>query len=117
MTPALKVVIKAVPWGRNPWGMGLLGLGFLGSSMVEHPTVNRRVAGSNPARGAKQKNRLLAIGGGFSLSTTLIRDSAPEGGRPGTKPGFSPFVSFRQGCDSLCHKSVTVVLRVKGRSK
>ena len=26
---------------------------FLGSSTVEHPAVNRRVAGSNPARGAK----------------------------------------------------------------
>lgn len=26
---------------------------FLGSSAVEHPTVNRMVAGSNPARGAK----------------------------------------------------------------
>ena len=25
---------------------------FLGSSAVEHPTVNRMVAGSNPARGA-----------------------------------------------------------------
>ncbi len=25
---------------------------FLGSSMVEHPAVNRRVAGSSPARGA-----------------------------------------------------------------
>ena len=27
---------------------------FLGSSMAEHATVNRRVAGSNPARGAKE---------------------------------------------------------------
>jgi hypothetical protein len=27
---------------------------FLGSSAVEHSTVNRMVAGSNPARGAKQ---------------------------------------------------------------
>src|SRR6516162_2254942 len=26
---------------------------FLGSSAVEHPTVNRMVAGSNPARGAR----------------------------------------------------------------
>jgi hypothetical protein len=26
---------------------------FLGSSAVEHSTVNRMVAGSNPARGAK----------------------------------------------------------------
>ena len=29
---------------------------FLGSSMVEHPAVNRRVAGSNPARGANLHN-------------------------------------------------------------
>jgi hypothetical protein len=37
------------------------GLGFalfLGSSAVEHSTVNRMVAGSNPARGANQINRL-----------------------------------------------------------
>ena len=31
---------------------------FLGSSAVEHSTVNRMVAGSNPARGAKQFSRL-----------------------------------------------------------
>jgi hypothetical protein len=29
---------------------------FLGSSTVEHPAVNRSVAGSNPARGAKKQN-------------------------------------------------------------
>ena len=37
------------------------GLGFalfLGSSAVEHSTVNRMVAGSNPARGANQIKRL-----------------------------------------------------------
>ncbi len=28
---------------------------FRGSSMVEHATVNRRVAGSSPARGAKKR--------------------------------------------------------------
>ena len=28
---------------------------FRGSSMVEHATVNRRVAGSSPARGARKK--------------------------------------------------------------
>jgi hypothetical protein len=40
------------------------GLGFalfLGSSAVEHSTVNRMVAGSNPARGANQINRLSKI--------------------------------------------------------
>jgi hypothetical protein len=31
---------------------------FLGSSAVEHSTVNRMVAGSNPARGAKQIQEL-----------------------------------------------------------
>ena len=34
---------------REPLGFRL----FLGSSAVEHSTVNRMVAGSNPARGAK----------------------------------------------------------------
>src|SRR6267143_6035808 len=34
---------------REPMGVAL----FLGSSAVEHSTVNRMVAGSNPARGAK----------------------------------------------------------------
>jgi hypothetical protein len=33
---------------------------FLGSSAVEHSTVNRMVAGSNPARGAKQ-NQILTV--------------------------------------------------------
>jgi hypothetical protein len=31
---------------------------FPGSSAVEQPAVNRLVAGSNPARGAKQNQRL-----------------------------------------------------------
>ena len=34
---------------------------FLGSSAVEHSTVNRMVAGSNPARGAKQNQMLNLI--------------------------------------------------------
>ena len=33
---------------------------FLGSSTAEHPAVNRRVAGSNPARGATSLGRELA---------------------------------------------------------
>jgi hypothetical protein len=37
----------------NPWFRL-----FLGSSAVEHSTVNRMVAGSNPARGAKQIKHL-----------------------------------------------------------
>ena len=32
---------------------------FPGSSVVEQPAVNRLVAGSNPARGAKLKQRLV----------------------------------------------------------
>ena len=32
---------------------------FRGSSMVEHATVNRRVAGSSPARGAEKGSTLL----------------------------------------------------------
>src|SRR6516225_7215181 len=36
---------------------------FLGSSAVEHPTVNRMVAGSNPARGANDFNLLSLIAG------------------------------------------------------
>src|SRR6516162_10274241 len=35
---------------------------FLGSSAVEHPTVNRMVAGSNPARGANQIKHLARSG-------------------------------------------------------
>jgi hypothetical protein len=34
---------------------------FLGSSAVEHSTVNRMVAGSNPARGAKTSPKILPI--------------------------------------------------------
>src|ERR1700689_2905865 len=35
-------------------------LSFPGSSVVEQPAVNRLVAGSNPARGAKQNQSLTA---------------------------------------------------------
>src|SRR5437868_12210385 len=38
---------------------------FLGSSAVEHSTVNRMVAGSNPARGA---NKIKHFGPEFSAS-------------------------------------------------
>src|SRR6516164_2528822 len=34
---------------------------FLCSSAVEHSTVNRMVAGSNPARGARKINRLYLL--------------------------------------------------------
>src|SRR5262245_6358928 len=33
---------------------------FLGSSMAEHPAVNRRVAGSSPARGAISHGSILS---------------------------------------------------------
>jgi hypothetical protein len=36
---------------------------FPGSSVVEQPAVNRLVAGSNPARGAKQSQALSVIAG------------------------------------------------------
>jgi hypothetical protein len=42
---------------RDPLGVSL----FLGSSAVEHSTVNRMVAGSNPARGAKCSQSTIPI--------------------------------------------------------
>jgi hypothetical protein len=42
---------------------------FLGSSMAEHAAVNRRVAGSSPARGAKEKAGYYISG--FFLGVTL----------------------------------------------
>jgi hypothetical protein len=49
---------------------------FLGSSAVEHPTVNRMVAGSNPARGATSIQALSrssgsAPRGAFFIGATL----------------------------------------------
>ncbi len=41
----------------------LLYRSFLGSSAVEHPTVNRMVAGSNPARGARSFQDIDRHGG------------------------------------------------------
>ena len=43
--------IESMPWTRDCHV-------FLGSSMAEHPAVNRRVAGSSPARGANYFNDL-----------------------------------------------------------
>ena len=34
---------------------------FRGSSMVEHATVNRRVVGSSPSRGARKRNSLTKV--------------------------------------------------------
>src|SRR5581483_9125852 len=46
---------------------------FLGSSAVEHPTVNRMVAGSNPARGASSFSRQP-----FCLSSPAHGSSSPR---------------------------------------
>src|SRR5580692_381129 len=56
---------------------------FLGSSAVEHSTVNRMVAGSNPARGAKNINdigifsniptRRLVVGATYGATWEVIR--------------------------------------------
>ena len=41
---------------------------FLGSSMAEHPAVNRRVAGSSPARGASLRERTSRLASARSAS-------------------------------------------------
>src|SRR5260370_22034418 len=46
---------------------------FLGSSAVEHSTVNRMVAGSNPARGAKEIKELDGFSDG-AVRAFFIRD-------------------------------------------
>ena len=48
---------------------------FLGSSAVEHSTVNRMVAGSNPARGATRNQMVIPVllkapRGAFSVAAT-----------------------------------------------
>jgi hypothetical protein len=50
------------PHRMSPGGGGGHTPMFLGSSTAEHPAVNRRVAGSNPARGAKLQVRSVALG-------------------------------------------------------
>src|SRR4029450_9370687 len=56
---------------------------FLGSSMAEHPAVNRRVAGSSPARGAKS---ILLIGYKpdsyrvYSVGSRVARNFPPRRG-------------------------------------
>src|SRR4029450_4124471 len=56
---------------------------FLGSSMAEHPAVNRRVAGSSPARGAKS---ILLIGYKpdsyrvYSVASRVARNFPPRRG-------------------------------------
>ena len=46
---------------------------FPGSSAVEQPAVNRLVAGSNPARGAKQNQ-------GFSRQSTMQKSAKNQSG-------------------------------------
>ena len=51
----LACAVRGIVWGFPSQGRRVrhrLPNVFLGSSAVEHPTVNRMVAGSNPARGA-----------------------------------------------------------------
>ena len=64
---------------------------FLGSSTAEHPAVNRRVAGSNPARGAKTYQRVTTIRQSRSVATVddfvamLLKDSHFSG-NPAKRP-------------------------------
>ena len=46
---------------------------FLGSSMAEHPAVNRRVAGSSPARGASLFKNLRTLDLSSDLHVALFR--------------------------------------------
>jgi hypothetical protein len=45
---------------------------ILGSSAVEHPTVNRMVAGSNPARGAKALLRFTVGLAGYAHTIEVV---------------------------------------------
>jgi hypothetical protein len=57
---------------------------FLGSSAVEHSTVNRMVAGSNPARGASQFNYLAAnrLPASRALSNLAVKNHQQHRGGP-----------------------------------
>ena|GEM_PF-4184831 len=100
---------------------------FLDSSTVEHPAVNRRVAGSNPARGANPRahssmvehpahNRLV-LGSNPSGPTTdskLKKSKGPmvkwpktppfHGGNPGSNPGGVTNGSIAQLGERLPYK-------------
>jgi hypothetical protein len=47
---------------------------FLGSSAVEHSTVNRMVAGSNPARGANSSHLVETVPG---ATRVVLRQALP----------------------------------------
>ncbi|VVT17807.1 hypothetical protein RHIZ404_210503 [Rhizobium sp. EC-SD404] len=62
---------------------------FPGSSVVEHSTVNRSVAGSNPARGANHvKGRLPSVSGAAAFFVANHPRFASE--------TFDPFRSYRR---------------------
>ena len=62
---------------------------FLGSSAVEHSTVNRMVAGSNPARGAKHLllNQALLETGPARSGPNFCREAALGGGLGAPRAG------------------------------
>ncbi len=84
---------RANPWFRL----------FLGSSAVEHSTVNRMVAGSNPARGATLFLPLLSDHRSFRPPTpkrSLSRASVGSGATPFTAVDFAEaaFARRRREC-------------------
>src|SRR5215467_12279617 len=75
---------------------GLLLAPFPGSSVVEQPAVNRLVAGSNPARGAKQKQRLTG-----NRIVTKIHQKAFGTTSGTTIGGFRPLHAWEMGANTL----------------
>jgi hypothetical protein len=70
---------------------------FLGSSAVEHSTVNRMVAGSNPARGARDHSKINDISLGGAAPTLKISFWGRAGGP--LQP-FDPLSGFVGSSDS-----------------
>src|SRR5271154_29464 len=71
---------------------------FLGSSAVEHSTVNRMVAGSNPARGANEIKHLAQY-----LKTTKNAVWAVCGQ-----------INYRKGRHPRCRRISTIALNPEG---
>src|SRR5690349_16099369 len=67
---------------------------FLGSSAVEHPTVNRMVAGSNPARGASKINYLIGAREGRVFNGVTCRVTLEF--RPGASLSRQEGAPFRR---------------------
>src|SRR5690348_4611719 len=76
---------------------------FPGSSVVEQPAVNRLVAGSNPARGAKQDGVFRVSGDrrgdavGSSLSTRRRCNGRRRAERAGVTPRIARIFSEDRG--------------------